>query len=528
MRNLIQPISLLLTAMSAEKDPETVAVTNPVHVENLPEKVARHTAQIDDEVARYAAAHPVEIDASTNRKLFWKINRRILVVMVITYFCQSLDKGTLNFASIMGIQKDANLKGQEYSWLGTILYMGILAGEYPQNFLLQKFPLAKLLSINVFCWGTVVACSAATKSFGGLMAVRFLLGFFESCIQPTMMLLTSMWYTREEQPLLNAIWYCQSGVSLMCGGLIAFGVSHFNGHAIYSWQLLFLVLGAFTVIWAVCICWILPDSPMKAKCYHEDDKRLMIERVRHNETGIQNRHYKKYQVVEALTDPFVWTCVLLIIVANLIIGGLGVFSNLIIKQFGFTTLQTDLLNIAQGAITIMIMIGSALLCQKTQRTCLIMLIFSIPGLIGTAVIIGVKPTKSNAGGLLIAFYCTQFFLAQGNMIISLITRNVAGQTKKGICMTMTFIGWAAGNMTAPQIFQSSDAPRYIHGFIAHIVIYVIYMCIVACLWTLLIARNKKKRSAAAATLDNGQDVVSHDLAFADLTDKENPNFRYVQ
>jgi hypothetical protein len=183
-----------------------------------------------------------------------------------------------------------------------------------------------------------------------------------------------MWYTREEQPLLNSLWYCQSGVQLMVGGLIAFGVSHFNGFVIYSWQLLFLLLGGLTVIWSFCILWILPDSPMKAKCYNEEEKRLMVERVRHNETGIQNREYKKYQVIEALTDPFVWACVLLITVANLIIGGLGVFSNLIIKQFGFTVLQTNLLNIAQGAITIIIMVGSALLCQKTQKTCLIMLV----------------------------------------------------------------------------------------------------------------------------------------------------------
>jgi MFS family permease len=62
-------------------------------------------------------------------------------------------------------------------------------GEYPQNFLLQKLPLAKTLACNVFIWGAVVACSAASTRFGSLMAVRFLLGFFESCIQPAMMLL---------------------------------------------------------------------------------------------------------------------------------------------------------------------------------------------------------------------------------------------------------------------------------------------------------------------------------------------------
>lgn len=77
----------------------------------------------------------------------------------------------------------------KYQWLGTILYIGILVGEYPQNFLLQKLPLAKMLSVNVFIWGVVVSCSAASTNFASLMAVRFLLGFFESCVQPAMMLL---------------------------------------------------------------------------------------------------------------------------------------------------------------------------------------------------------------------------------------------------------------------------------------------------------------------------------------------------
>lgn len=110
--------------------------------------------------------------------------------MLGTYFCQSLDKGTLQFSSVMGIKDDANLNsGQKYPWLGTILYMGVLAGEYPTNLLLQKLPTAKYLSANVFLWGIVVACSAASTSFAPLMVVRFLLGFFESCVQPAFIIM---------------------------------------------------------------------------------------------------------------------------------------------------------------------------------------------------------------------------------------------------------------------------------------------------------------------------------------------------
>lgn len=105
------------------------------------------------------------------------------------------------------------------------------------------------------------------------------------------------------------------------------------------------------------------------------------------------------------------------------------------------------------------------------------------------------------------------------MIISLITRNVAGQTKKDITMTMVFIGWSVGSLIAPQIFQSKDAPRYLHGFLTHIVVYAVYVAPVVLTLTILMTRNRSKVQGATE--------ISHDLAFQDFTDRENPNFRYA-
>lgn len=61
----------------------------------------------------YAADPGIEIDEATDKRLFWMITRRILVIQIVTYFFQSLDKGILNYASIMGIKDDAHLVGQE-------------------------------------------------------------------------------------------------------------------------------------------------------------------------------------------------------------------------------------------------------------------------------------------------------------------------------------------------------------------------------------------------------------------------------
>jgi hypothetical protein len=91
-----------------------------------------------------------------------------------------------------------------------------------------------------------------------------------------------------------------------------------------------------------------------------------------------------------------------------------------------------------------------------------------------------------------------------------------------VTLTMTFLAWAAGNMAALQIFQTSDASRYRHGFIAHLCLYSIYCCMVAFTRGLLVMRNRGKWATAAAAAGQetqGDEKISHSLAF--ITDREN-------
>lgn len=48
-------------------------------------------------------------------------------------------------------------------------------------------------------------------------------------------------------------------------------------------------------------------------------------------------------------------------------------------------------------------------------------------------------------GLLICYYITLSFWSAGTLALSMISRNVAGQTKKTVAVAFNFIFWAAGN-----------------------------------------------------------------------------------
>ncbi|KAK5446657.1 hypothetical protein LTS15_009589 [Exophiala xenobiotica] len=58
--------------------------------------------RVDKDVAKYATNEHIEISEEENKRLKRMIDRRVLAIMIPTYFLQALDKGTMSFASIMG------------------------------------------------------------------------------------------------------------------------------------------------------------------------------------------------------------------------------------------------------------------------------------------------------------------------------------------------------------------------------------------------------------------------------------------
>lgn len=87
------------------------------------------------------------------KTLLRKIDRFLLPLMWFCYGIQQTDKTAISTQAIFGLVEDTNLVGQQYSWLTTIFYITYLAGEFPSNFLLQRWSIGKSLSLYMLCWG---------------------------------------------------------------------------------------------------------------------------------------------------------------------------------------------------------------------------------------------------------------------------------------------------------------------------------------------------------------------------------------
>jgi Major Facilitator Superfamily len=318
--------------------------------------------------------------------------------------------------------------------------------EYPTNLLIQHLPIAKYLGISIILWGATLAFHSACRNFTQIIIARFLLGTFEAVCQPAFLTMSSMWYKRDEQPLIVSYWFAMNGAQQIVGGLFAYCFSLIQNGRVKSWQALFLSYGCFSVLWGLFVLFWLPDSPMRANCYSEEDKHLMVLRVQENKTGIQNKRWRKDQAMEALRDTKTWCFCAIGFTSTLPTSGLGAFANIIIRSFNFTVLQTQLLAMILGVVLMIILFSCTWLANKTQQTSLVMAAYVIPSIIGTIVLMTVENhNKASQIGLLLSYYITLSFWAAPTLTMTLISRNIAGQTKKMVTTALYFISWAIGN-----------------------------------------------------------------------------------
>ncbi|EXJ88140.1 hypothetical protein A1O1_05068 [Capronia coronata CBS 617.96] len=479
------------------------------------------------------------IDPGEEKKLIRKIDLLILPLIAVNYAFFYIDKTTLSYAAIFGIRDDLNLHGTQYSWLSSLFYFGFLVWAFPTNFLMQKLPLGKYVGFNIFLWGFFLMLQAACNSFATLGVLRVLAGMAESCSDPSFMLITQMWYTRKEQPLRIGLWYTANGAGIALGGLLGYGIGHIRG-ALASWRYEFLIIGALCCIWGIVIGIFMPDSPVTAKFLNDREKRIAVERLKSNQTGVENKHLKAipshlflhrfqaspYQIVEAFTDIKLYLFFFLGVVGNIPNGGISNFGTLIIKGFGFSTLVTTLMQIPYGCFIIVSILTCVYLNDRFEnKRCLFILIFLCPNIAGAFGLRFVDP--AHHVGRYICYLLTGPYNAAFVMILSLQIANTAGHTKKVVTNAVLFLGYCTGNIAGPFFYKTDQAPGYNLGIWSMIVSHLIEVVVVVAFWALMRAENRR-RDKVQAEEEGGLEGRDLDAtAFGDLTDRENMNFRYI-
>ncbi|KAJ8590946.1 MFS general substrate transporter [Rhizopogon salebrosus TDB-379] len=466
--------------------------------------------------------------ARLRAKIDWHIMPFMCSKSEITF----MDKTTLGEAAVLGILCDADLSANQYNWLGTIFYLSYLVFQYPQNLALQHFPVGKWMSFNIFLWAVVLLCHAACKSFGALFAVRFLLGMCEGAITPGFMIMTSMFYTHAEQTRRVGYWFLMNGIAVIILGFVSYGLLYTHTPNFMPWQWLMVITGIITLITSVLFWFFFPDSPTTAWFLTDDERAAAVHRIKVNQSGVENKHFKTEQFLEAIRDPKTWVMAFFAGSAN-IVNSLTNQRQLIVAQFGFNGIQTTLLGCVDGVVEILaIWLGVTLASQVLIGRSYSGVLMYIPAILG-AILVSALPF-SNKVGLLFSYWISIFAIAPFPIFLGWVSSIISGHTKRITTNGIVLCAYAIGNAVSQFMWKAKYQPRN------HVPWAVIAACNFAAGVALVILRfmlateNKKRENE---TYDDQYDNVyvtddagvkkRVDKTLLDLTDKQNRAFRYV-
>ncbi|KAH3669235.1 hypothetical protein OGAPHI_001356 [Ogataea philodendri] len=479
-----------------------------------------------------------ELTPEKEKKLKWKLWLTILPLVFVVNATLFIDKNAISYSSLTGVFKDMKLTKEDYNNTQTFFYVGYLVGQFPSHYLFQKFPISKYLTAATASWTLLSFCTLASKSYGGLSALRFFLGFAESGITPCLEHTITMFFTIEEQAIVNPIfWISCLGVDVPTG-FIAYGLQYTSRWRPWKWYWTFV--GIISAIVSTVCFLIYPDNPASSKLFSVEERVHIIERVKKSSrSSIEQKVFKKYQFFETLKDPVSWLFSLAIFF-NMLENSTSYQSSIIYTSLGFNNFTTTLLMVIQkGFATVCAIAGSLLLWKFKKQSTLVAIVFTSISWLGA--LLAMCFPYSNKIGILAGVFLTNADGTAYIIIFSLCTTTAAGYTKKLTRTMMFMFAYSIANFISPQLWQPQYAPRYYVSWA--IMLALSYTSCPVCLLIIrfiLIRRNKARLQALAeeedddseygyidVTDENGELVRQKvDASMLDLTDFENKRFIY--
>ncbi|CCM02234.1 uncharacterized protein FIBRA_04314 [Fibroporia radiculosa] len=518
-----------------------------------------------DIAAQLASGNDFVLDPVEAKRVRRKIDLYLLPLMCIMYLMQFADKTTLGQSAVLGLLDSPNafLTQNQFNWLGTIFYLFYLGFEFPQNYALQRFPVGKWVSVNILIWSIALLCHAAAKSFGALFACRVFLGICEGAITPGFMIVTSMFYTRQEQTLRVGYWFLMNGAAIIALGLIAYGTLHIQSSVLEPWQWLMLIFGIITFVVAILFWFMFPDSPANAWFLTPEEKMIVVERIKVNQAGAENKRFKKDQMIECLKDPKTWLIFFFAAISN-VTNSLSNQRQIIVSEFGFTDLQTTLLGCVDGVVEIIVIFCTTMSATywPNGRAYSAALAYAV-AILGS-ILVNALPSSDRVGLLFsywissayrfsltrllsrdgrssnvdavlmnVALSCLVTMIAPFVVVLAWVGSLTAGHTKRVTMNAMVMVGYAIGNAVGPQYWLAKYQPRN------HVPWAILTACWATCLVLLLVTRwvlvrENVRRDAEPhdptydevyVTDEKTGEEKKVDKAFLDLTDIQNRDFR---
>jgi sugar phosphate permease len=194
---------------------------------------------------------------------------RLLPIMMLTYIIAFMDRTNIAF-SIPTMSKELGFAPSVVGFAAGVLFLGYGISQSAGGWLADRGHGKTLIFWLMLLWGITEMAQGLIHTAKELVFIRFLLGFFEGGIFPTMLLFVRNWFGPSERARANGIWQLSYPLAAMLSGPIA-GYILSGG----SWRTLFIIEGIFPIVWSLVWLWGVAESPREARWLTSEDRNAL-------------------------------------------------------------------------------------------------------------------------------------------------------------------------------------------------------------------------------------------------------------
>ncbi|KAH3670859.1 hypothetical protein WICMUC_004828 [Wickerhamomyces mucosus] len=434
------------------------AVSAKAHLEKLGDRTSI------DESTKIIDLSDLTIDDPIYKEIEKRVIRKfdfiIIPCLSLVYLFSNLDKSNIGNAEAAGMAEDLGLINNQYGNAVSLLFVTYTIFETPVALCLKYIGAKTCLSLLVLCFGITSLCTSFVHNYKSLVAVRVLLGFFESGIIPIINVYLGMLYTRAEMAKRCSAVYSASAAAGGFGGLLAYGLIKIDARGWEGWRWLFTIEGALTICSVPIIACLLPNELTSVWWLSEDEKKVLKIRLTTHPDFFQDEKFSWSEVKRSFLDVNNILICCYEFCADLTLVGISTFLPSIIKGMGYNRYTTQLLTVPFYAISLISFIVVSYFSDKLKHRGGFLIGGLLFEIIGYAILIGTDSLGARYFGCMLIgvgmYVCSA-------LCIIWINNNNAGHYKRATIGGMiTTIGSCAG-VLAGQIYTVESAPRYFKG-----------------------------------------------------------------
>jgi len=195
---------------------------------------------------------------------------RLIPVAFITYSLAYLDRANFGFAAAGEMAKDLHITAATSSLLGSLFFLGYFFFQIPGAHYAATKSAKKLIFWSLILWGALAAATGLVNNITLLMVIRFMLGVVESAVMPSMIILLSRWFTKQERSKANTFLILGNPVTILW-------MSIGSGYLVNAvgWRWMFIWEGVPAIIWAFFWWRLVSDKPSNATWLSQEEKRSL-------------------------------------------------------------------------------------------------------------------------------------------------------------------------------------------------------------------------------------------------------------